>query len=69
MLHSCQTLYLDFRFRKRSHELADTKFLAKLSEGGILTTEAKNYRSCLVQHYNKSDAKINKNHKQLNKEM
>lgn len=58
ILHSCQTLYLDIRFRKISHELAGTKFLAKLSEGGLVATEAKNYRSCLVQFYKKSDAKI-----------
>ena len=51
-LHSCQTLYLDMRVRKIAHELADTKLLAKLSEGDMVATEAKYHLKCLVLFYN-----------------
>ena len=41
VLNSCQTLYLGMQVRKISQELADTKLLAKLSEGDMVALEVR----------------------------
>ena len=52
-LHDCQTFYLDMRIRKITHDMLDSKLLSKLAEGGMVVTEAKYHRSCLIDLYNK----------------
>ena len=55
-LHECQTLYLDMTVRKIAHDVNNTKLIAKLiaklSEGGMVATEAKYHHACLTKFYN-----------------
>ena len=54
-------LYLDNRTRQIAHELADTKLMAKLSEGDMVATKAKYHRKCLVYFYHATATIISEN--------
>ena len=43
------TMYVNMRVQKIAHEMLDTKFLKKLSEGDMVATETKYHRPCLVK--------------------
>ena len=50
-LHQCQTFQVHQKVLEIAHETADTKVLAKLSEGDMIAIEAKYHCKCLVAYY------------------
>ena len=58
-LHACQTLEMSKQVRTMANDLADSKILAKLSEGDMVATEAKYHAKCILNLFNR--------HRELNR--
>ena len=54
-LHLCQTFKVQQKIEEIAQEIGDTKVLAKLSGGDMISIEAKYHCKCLAAYYNKKE--------------